>query len=74
VAGVAYPRRPALSGMGADAKDIDDDGKPDVFHTALSSETMPVFRNMGNNTFLEVTAGLASRRSASPGPAGPAGS
>jgi hypothetical protein len=57
MAGVAYPEagRP-LSGMGADAKDVDDDGLPDIFHTALSSETMPVFRNQGNNTFLEVTA------------------
>jgi len=57
VAGVAYPEAGrALSGMGADAKDLDDDGKPDVFHTALSSETMPVFRNQGNNAFLELTA------------------
>ena len=57
MAGVAYPEagRP-LSGMGADARDIDDDGKPDIFHSALSSETMPVFRNTGDNTFLEVTA------------------
>jgi hypothetical protein len=57
VAGVAYPEvgRP-LSGMGADARDIDDDGRIDIFHTALSSETMPVFRNQGKNTFLEVTA------------------
>jgi len=57
MAGVAYPEagRP-LSGMGADAKDLDDDGRPDIFHTALSSETMPVFRNQGNNTFLELTA------------------
>jgi hypothetical protein len=56
-AGVAYPEAGrALSGMGADARDIDDDGKPDIFHTALSSETMPVFRNQGNNTFLEMTA------------------
>ncbi|HXK08186.1 MAG TPA: CRTAC1 family protein [Vicinamibacteria bacterium] len=57
VAGVAYPEagRP-LSGMGADAKDIDDDGKPDIFHTALSSETMPVFRNQGKMSFVEVTA------------------
>jgi len=57
VAGVAYPEagRP-LSGMGADARDVDDDGKPDIFHTALSSETMPIFRNQGNNTFLELTA------------------
>ncbi len=57
MAGVAYPEAGrALSGMGADANDIDDDGKPDIFHTALSSETMPVFRNMGNNSFLEQTA------------------
>jgi hypothetical protein len=57
MAGVAYPEAgKALSGMGADARDIDDDGKPDIFHTALSSETMPVFRNQGNNSFVEITA------------------
>ncbi len=57
VAGVAYPEAGrALSGMGADAEDIDDDGRPDIFHTALSSETMPIFRNQGDNTFVEVTA------------------
>jgi len=57
MAGVAYPEagRP-LSGMGADARDIDDDGRPDIFHTALSSETMPIFHNRGDLTFLEVTA------------------
>ncbi len=57
MAGVAYPEagRP-LSGMGADAKDIDDDGKPDIFHTALSSETMPIFHNKGDLFFLEITA------------------
>jgi enediyne biosynthesis protein E4 len=56
-AGIAYPEvgRP-LSGMGADARDIDDDGKPDIFHTAMSSETMPVFRNQGGDTFVEITA------------------
>ncbi len=57
VAGVGYPEAGrALSGMGADAKDVDDDGKPDIFHTALSSETMPLFRNQGNDTFMERTA------------------
>ncbi|MCG6925727.1 MAG: CRTAC1 family protein [Acidobacteria bacterium] len=57
MAGVAYPEagRP-LSGMGADAKDIDDDGKPDIFHTALSSETMPIFHNKGDLFFMEITA------------------
>jgi hypothetical protein len=57
VAGVAYPESGrALSGMGADARDIDDDGRPDLFHTALSGETMPVFRSLGDGTFLEMTA------------------
>jgi hypothetical protein len=57
MAGVGYPEAgKALSGMGADARDIDDDGKPDIFHTALSSETMPVFRNQGGMTFVETTA------------------
>jgi enediyne biosynthesis protein E4 len=57
LAGVAFPEagRP-LSGMGADARDIDDDGRPDIFHTALSSETMPVFRNQGGDAFVELTA------------------
>ncbi|HXY38678.1 MAG TPA: CRTAC1 family protein [Vicinamibacteria bacterium] len=57
MAGVGYPEAgKALSGMGADARDIDDDGRPDIFHTALSSETMPVFRNQGKLSFIEVTA------------------
>jgi hypothetical protein len=56
MAGVAIPpaARP-LSGMGADGRDIDDDGRPDIFHTALRMETMPVFRNEGANTFEDVT-------------------
>jgi hypothetical protein len=51
-----------LSGMGADAKDVDNDGRPDVFHTALSGETMPLFRNDGDNVFTEITSrsGLAA--------------
>jgi hypothetical protein len=63
VAGVSYPESGrALSGMGADARDIDDDGRPDIFHTALSSETMPVFKNQGGLAFVELTArsGVAS--------------
>jgi hypothetical protein len=57
LAGVAYPESGrALSGMGVDARDVDDDGRPDVFMTALSSETMPIFHNQGEMTFVEVTA------------------
>jgi hypothetical protein len=55
-AGVAYvdAARP-VSGMGADFQDYDGDGRPDIFMTALSNETFPLFRNEGNGMFREVT-------------------
>ena len=42
--------------MGADARDVDNDGRPDVFETALANETFPLFRNPGGATFEDVTA------------------
>jgi hypothetical protein len=55
-AGVAYvdAGRP-VSGMGVDFQDYDGDGRPDIFMTALSNETFPLFRNEGNGMFREVT-------------------
>ena len=45
---VAFAERAeAVSGMGADAADVDNDGRPDVFQTALANETFPLFRNLG---------------------------
>jgi hypothetical protein len=44
-----------LSSMGAGFEDIDGDGRPDIFHTALTNETFPLFRNLGNGLFQEVT-------------------
>ena len=41
----------AVSGMGADARDVDNDGRPDVFETALANETFPLFRNTGGGNF-----------------------
>ena len=57
-AGVAYvdAGRP-VSGMGADFQDYDGDGRPDIFLTALSNETFPLFRNEGNGMFREETFG-----------------
>jgi enediyne biosynthesis protein E4 len=54
--GVAYvdAGRP-VSGMGADFKDYDNDGRPDIFMTALSNETFPLFRNEGHGMFREET-------------------
>ncbi len=54
--GVAYTENgAAISGMGVDARDIDNDGLPDIFETALLNETMPLFRNLGEVGFEEIT-------------------
>ncbi len=57
-AGVGYidAGRP-VSGMGADFRDYDGDGWPDIFMTALSNETFPLFRNAGNGMFRDETFG-----------------
>lgn len=45
----------ALSSMGADLRDVDNDGLPDVFVSALANETWPLFRNLGKRVFAEIT-------------------
>ena len=40
-----------VSGMGVDFRDWDNDGKPDIFMTALGAETFPLYRNQGDGTF-----------------------
>jgi hypothetical protein len=52
----------AVSGMGVDARDVDNDGLPDIFETALVGETMPFYKNMGKMMFEErtFTSALAS--------------
>ncbi|MCU0226922.1 MAG: CRTAC1 family protein [Bryobacterales bacterium] len=45
----------ALSSMGVDLRDIDNDGLADVFISALANETWPLFRNLGNRVFAEIT-------------------
>jgi hypothetical protein len=46
----------AVSGMGVDARDIDNDGRPDVFVAAMTNEAMPFYINRGENIFDEMTA------------------
>ncbi|MGQ9917744.1 MAG: CRTAC1 family protein [Bryobacteraceae bacterium] len=49
-----------LSGMGADFRDVDNDGRPDIWHTALEYETFPLFIAMpGGFTDATRTSGLA---------------
>jgi enediyne biosynthesis protein E4 len=55
-AGVAYTDEgKAVSSMGVDFKDVDNDGLPDIFVTALANETYPLFRNLGKGLFQDIT-------------------
>ena len=56
LAGVAFnPNGKAISNMGADFRDYNNDGLPDIAVTALSNETFPLFRNTGKGTFDDAT-------------------
>ena len=51
-AGVAYnDEGTALAGMGAEFKDVNNDGLPDIWHTAIENETFPLFTNDGKGMF-----------------------
>ncbi len=54
--GVALPShgKPVAS-MGADARDFDNDGLPDIIVTALSGETFPLFHNEGDGLLEDAT-------------------
>ena len=55
-AGVAYgPSGKARSGMGADFRDVNNDGLPDIWHTAVEHEEFPLFFNRGGDDFEDVT-------------------
>ena len=55
-AGVAFDDKGRrFAGMGVDAADYDGDGRQDVIVTALSNETYPLYRNLGEMTFDYVT-------------------
>ena len=60
--GVAYsPDGNALSGMGADFRDVNNDGLPDIWHTAVEHEGFPLYINQGSGAFIDANAssGLA---------------
>jgi hypothetical protein len=63
LAGVAYTENgKTVAGMGADFRDIDNDGRPDIFQAAMFGDTFPFYRNLGNGQFEDVTdmTGLAA--------------
>jgi hypothetical protein len=49
-----------MSGMGADFRDIDNDGYDDLWVTGFEGDTFPLFRNRG-------AAGISRRSPAPPG-------
>ena len=54
--GVAYTGfGNAVAGMGTDFRDLDNDGRPDIFQTAMFGEGFPLYRNMGGGQFQDIT-------------------
>lgn len=44
-----------ISGMGVDARDLDNDGYADIILVALNQETFPLYRNNHDGTFTDIT-------------------
>src|ERR1017187_9590597 len=64
-AGVAFsPDGNALSGMGSDFRDVNNDGLPDIWHTAVEHQTFPLYLNRGNGRFVDMTAAAGLSRTA----------
>lgn len=56
LSGMAYNQDgKSIAGMGVDFRDIDNDGRPDVFETAMFGDTFPLYRNLGKGLFDDVT-------------------
>ncbi|MCX6627298.1 MAG: CRTAC1 family protein [Candidatus Solibacter sp.] len=55
-AGVAYNEDgKSIAGMGADFRDIDNDGRPDIFVVGMIGDTFPLFLNRGRD-FVDTTS------------------
>jgi hypothetical protein len=56
-AGVAYNETgKTVAGMGADFRDLNNDGLPDIFHTTMFGDTFPLYENEGKGQFSDVTS------------------
>ena len=64
-AGVALSKDgTALSSMGSDFKDVNNNGRPAIWHTAVEHETFPLYVERGVGEFVDMTvpSGLASTK------------
>jgi hypothetical protein len=56
LAGVQYNESGKnMAGMGADFRDIDNDGKPDIFETAMFGDSFQLYHNVGDGQFQDVS-------------------
>jgi enediyne biosynthesis protein E4 len=56
IAGVAYTENgKTVAGMGTDFRDLDNDGRADIFHTAMFGDTFPLYKNLGRGEFEDAT-------------------
>jgi hypothetical protein len=56
-AGVAYNEMgKTVAGMGTDFRDLNNDGKPDIFHTAMFGDSFPLYKNIGDGQFDDITS------------------
>jgi hypothetical protein len=56
LAGVQYNGNgKSMAGMGADFRDIDNDGLPDIFQTAMFGDSFPLYHNLGNGQFTDIS-------------------
>jgi hypothetical protein len=57
LAGVQYNESGKnMAGMGADFRDIDNDGKPDIFQTSMFGDSFQLYRNVGDGQFQDISA------------------
>jgi hypothetical protein len=55
-AGVQYNESgKTVAGMGVDFRDIDNDGRPDVFHTAMFGDSFQLYHNSGDGQFQDIS-------------------
>ncbi len=70
IAQVAYTDNgKTVAGMGADFRDLNNDGRPDIFHTAMFGDSFPLYANLGGGLFEDATtkSGLTNETSRSTG-------